>query len=479
MSDTNYSEMKHDMDDILDENIAKYKRKKPALKALGIGAGVIAATGLGILAANHYNQVPSIDEELYVEGQFLVEFEDDFTVDSVDRLNDKLEGETYEHIIGNWYLVDIDDSLDEEQWMERFARAKSVEAVSYDMVMSIDDSYVPEDPYFHSEGSWDQDYRDMWGLWDSGALEAWELSTGSEDVVVAVLDTGIAHDIPDLENMMWRNPGETLDGIDNDGDGAIDNIFGINTVNPDATTYDGHGHGSHVAGTIAAEHNEIGVAGVNAQAQLMAVKVLSDSGSGSMSGIAQGIKWAADHDADVINMSLGGRSFGRSAVDEAIEYATKKGTIIVVAAGNNDGDAKHITPANHPDVITVAALEPDGNRTDFSNWGEKVDVAAPGRGILSTVPEKHSIPTSRYWCTKAEDGKTNYCELAGTSMASPHVAGEVALILSVRPDLRGDTEAVREIIREGVTEFPRDQDKPIGTGRINFGLALLEALNND
>ncbi len=493
MAGDTYTGLYNELDSTVDAVMKKHHDPRKAAKRAAVGAAALALVAGGAIAG----LAGRGEQPAYVPGEFLVEFDDAVSVrydaegdavtglSDVDRLNEILAGESYdqlvqpsaEHELDNWYRVDVDDSLDLESWMERFENADGVESVTFNGIMAVNDG-VPNDPYFRTSGSWGQDYEDLWGLRRSGILDAWEVTTGNADLVFAVVDTGIANDHPDIASRMWRNPNEVAgNGLDDDGNGYIDDVFGVNTIDGSGNSYDGNGHGTHVGGTIgAATNNGIGVAGINQLGSLMAVKVLSDSGSGSWQSVAQGIVYAADNGADVINMSLGGPSRGgRTVVDDAIDYAVAHDVIIVVAAGNSNQDAMSFTPANNPHVITVAAIEPDGNRTDFSNWGPKIDVGAPGRGILSTVPARNGIPTSRYHCLKAEDGKNYYCELAGTSMASPHVAGEVGLILAANPDLMGDVEAVRAVIRAGVDPYPRDQDRPIGPGHINFGRAVREA----
>lgn len=246
------------------------------------------------------------------------------------------------------------------------------------------------------------------------------------DVDVAVLDTGIDRHHPDLNVVGGANCLGTTGG----GPPWARTYFCDSTQDGD----DDHYHGTHVAGTIGALDNDIGVVGVAPGARLWAVKVLDKQGSGSLSGIIAGIDWVvARTDIEVINMSLGGS--GRStAMDDAVQNAYDSGVSVVVAAGNADDDADLYTPANSPAAITVSALadfdglagavwngsppacRPDQDDTlaDFSNWGTTVDIAAPGVCILSTYP--------------IEQGE--YATISGTSMASPHVAGAAALLAS-------------------------------------------------
>ncbi|MDO8656145.1 MAG: S8 family serine peptidase [Nanoarchaeota archaeon] len=226
---------------------------------------------------------------------------------------------------------------------------------------------------------------------------------------------------------------------------------------------DGHGHGTHVAGTIAARtNNAIGVSSIGAEGifEMHCIKVLSDGGTGSLSGIAQAIRKAADEGADVINMSLGGRGTS-TLMDKAIKYADAKGTIVVVAAGNDNTDAKNFTPANIHEAIAVAAVGYDEDeenqfKAPFSNYGETVDVCAPGMEILSTIPLKSNIGKQR----PDKIYKPGYAELQGTSMASPHAASLVAMLKAVNPEL--DREGIVRILQETGTEPVTDKGKPIG-----------------
>jgi subtilisin len=243
------------------------------------------------------------------------------------------------------------------------------------------------------------------------------------DADVAVIDTGIDRQHPDLNVVGGANCLQSTGG----GPPWVRTYYCDDGQDGD----DDHYHGTHVAGTIGALYNGFGVVGVAPGARLWAVKVLDSQGSGYLSGIIAGIDWVASKgDIEVINMSLGGS--GRSeAMDTAVKNAVASGVAVVVAAGNEDDDAANHTPANAPDAITVSALadfdgmpggggsptcrsDQDDTLADFSNWGNTVDIAAPGVCILSTFP--------------IEQGE--YGTISGTSMASPHVAGAAALLAS-------------------------------------------------
>jgi subtilisin family serine protease len=256
------------------------------------------------------------------------------------------------------------------------------------------------------------------------------------DVDVAVVDTGVDNDHPDLD---------VVDAIDCHNYG----LPNCSTA-PDQVD-DGNGHGTHVAGTIAAIDNGVGVVGVAPGARIHSVKVLGDSGSGSISGIVRGIDWvvARADTIEVINMSLGCEGCDSDALDTAITSAVDKGIVVVVAAGNSNKDAATFTPANHPDVVTVSAIadsdgkadgtggapacrsvERDDYKASFSNFGSTIEVAAPGVCIRSTY----------------KDG--GYATLSGTSMASSHVAGAAAVLAggANKPVNRSGALAVRQKI---------------------------------
>ncbi|MCA2708056.1 MAG: S8 family serine peptidase, partial [Microcystis sp. M025S2] len=270
-----------------------------------------------------------------------------------------------------------------------------------------------------------------WGVNLVNAPEAWASGYTGQGVIVAVLDTGVDRNHADLAGNIWTNAGEIAnDGLDNDGNGYVDDVYGWNFANGNNNTLDGNRHGTHVAGTIAAVNNGFGATGVAYNSRIMPVKVLSDSGSGSSSGVAQGIRYAVDNGADVINMSLGGGSTD-SAIQSALQYASSRGVIVVMAAGN-EGAAQPGYPASNATTwgLAVGAVDSSNNMASFSNRAGSDSsmryVTAPGVQVYSTLPNG------------------GYGFLSGTSMATPHVAGVVALMLSANPNL---TDAqVRQII---------------------------------
>lgn len=295
----------------------------------------------------------------------------------------------------------------------------------------------------------DSRYSELWGLNNTGgsggtadvdidAPEAWDLTRGNSDVVVGVVDTGVLYTHPDLANNMWHNPGEIpSNNIDDDGNGYIDDYYGLNAINPTQAPLDDNGHGSHCSGTIAGTgNNGVGVIGVAHGVKIMALKFINSSGSGSTSDAITAINYAIDMKKAGVNIRVLSNSWGgagnSSALESAISQASSNGILFVAAAGNehSNNDTTSSYPANYnlPNVISVAAVDRAGNLASFSNYGiTKVHVAAPGVSILSTVLSNA------------------YAVYNGTSMATPHVSGVAALLLSREPSLSVQTLKTRII----------------------------------
>ncbi|MCS7300639.1 MAG: S8 family serine peptidase [Fimbriimonadales bacterium] len=302
---------------------------------------------------------------------------------------------------------------------------------------------TPNDPLFGAQ----------WGLTRIQAPQAWAQWQPQRTVYLAIVDTGVDSSHPDLSQKMRRH-----------SNGAV---YGYNAVFNNANAGDGHGHGTHCAGIAAAHtHNGVGIAGVAAwnaslasahtAVQIMPVKVLNDQGYGSFADVARGIIWAADNGAHIVSLSLGA-TVGTQQLHDAVNYAWNRGCLVVAAAGNNGSNAPFY-PAYYENVIAVAATDPDDRLTEFSQFGAWVDIAAPGEGILSTVPGG------------------GYESWSGTSMACPHVAGAAALIWSRTPSLTN--QQLRQVL-----ENHADPCQPYwfggigeGKGRLNLRRALQAAL---
>ncbi len=285
-------------------------------------------------------------------------------------------------------------------------------------------SYIEEDYKVHAIGSVsDPMYADQVGMHRMGVEKAWEMTRGSYDVLVGVSDTGTSPKHPDLAQQMWRNPGEIAgNGIDDDGNGYIDDIFGYDFNARDSDPSDQNSHGTHVSGIIGAVgNNKIGISGVAQKVSIMAVQFLDKKGSGRNSDGIETIIYAADNGARILNCSWGGGGASK-ALKDALDYAAKKNMLVLAAAGNDgqNNDTTPSFPANYDSstLLSVAASEDDGLLASFSNYGQtKVDFAAPGYKILSTVL----------------DGR--YQRYSGTSMATPMASGVAALMLSYRPKM--------------------------------------------
>ncbi len=300
----------------------------------------------------------------------------------------------------------------------------------------------------------------LWGITKIGSQTAWNVTRGSSDVIVAVVDTGIDFNHPALKNNMWANTAELNGraGVDDDGNGYIDDIHGADFISGKPTPLDDEGHGSHVAGTIAGNLPEVGFFGVAPQVKLMAIKTHNTKGEGSKSSVVKGILYAADNGARVLNCSWGGAPEAAEydqMLFDAIAYANKKGAVLVASAGNNsaNNDTGMHFPSNYEldGIISVASSTNTDARSYFSNFGSRtVDLAAPGSNIWSVTA-----------------GGQGYEYLSGTSMASPHVSGAAALLLS-SPKGRNLTPAqVRETLMSTVTKTQDWTTRVISGGRLD------------
>ena len=268
----------------------------------------------------------------------------------------------------------------------------------------------------------------LWGLKAIDLSEAWKVTRGA-GIIVAVSDTGVSASHPELKTQMWKNPGETgvdskgrskeTNGVDDDGDGYVDDVYGWNFVTKKNGGSDNHFHGTHVAGTIAGLPTS-SMSGVAPSARIMDVSFLDKKGSGSDVNGAKSIVFAADHGAKIINCSWGGTT-KNALVEKAIEYAQKKGVLVIAAAGNDgvNNDKKSFFPSGYApeNIVAIGATSnASGWRASFSNYGQTtVDLAAPGENIYSLAPGG------------------GHATLSGTSMATPHVSGVAALVLAAHP----------------------------------------------
>ena len=335
------------------------------------------------------------------------------------------------------------------------------------------------DPYYQSKGSWGQAHDDQWALKRIGftaagsGSSAWDIETGARNpVIVAVIDTGLDYFHPDLgRDNIWRNPKEVPNGKDDDGNGYVDDMIGWNFVDRNNKPWDRAGHGTHVAGTIAAATgNGEGIAGINRGVRIMPLKVLNFIGRGRSSSIAEAIFYAVANGAKVINLSLGGHHISKIE-QHAVDYAYGKGVVVVVAVGNEGIDAADYGPAALANVISVGASDLEDKRAGFSNWG-KVDLVAPGVEILSLRARRTDFVlvagVKDYEAGANFVGpQAKYYHASGTSFAAPFVSGVASLLFAKNPDLTAE-----QVIRI-ITQSARDIEAP-GWDRVS-GFGLLDA----
>jgi thermitase len=331
-------------------------------------------------------------------------------------------------------VVDLPSELSVREAIQRYEASPNVEYAEPDFL--LEPTAYPNDPYFPR----------LYGLENTGltggtpdadadGLETWNISTGRPTTVVAVIDEGVDVNHPDLRDNIWVNTDEVAgNGVDDDRNGYVDDRNGYDFANDDASVYDpdpingaGDEHGTHVAGTIAAQgNNGTGITGVNWEASIMVVKFLGPDG-GYTSDAVEALNYAVANGAKISNNSWGGGGYSRALLD-AIQRADAAGHLFVAAAGNagEDNDSSPSYPASYetPNVVSVAATDDRDALAPFSNFGAtSVDLAAPGVNILSTLPGNR------------------YGSYSGTSMATPHVTGVAALIKSWKFKVSGLSRA--------------------------------------
>ena len=438
----------------------------------------------------------------FASGEFIVKFKAETIVDvskspdgwictgldSIDVLNEKHYVTIIERLFNSYEKTHLYNIF-------KFSVPLDSDILAVVQEYSLDNYVVYAEPnyiYHVCATPNDPDFNVQWALHNTGqtngtidadidAPEAWDIETGDENIVIAIHDTGVDWDHPDLEVNIWVNPGEDLNGngivdpsdfndVDDDGNGFVDDIRGWDFVNTTKPVYPGedgterdndpmdfHGHGTHCSGIAsAATDNNIGMAGVCWNCSIMAVRVgykcVSGGGTLELDDAAAGIEYAANNGADIISMSWGGYSISELIWD-AINYSYSLGVVLVAAAGNAGFNGR-LYPAAYDDVIAVGATDHNDSRADFSWWGSNygswVDVSAPGVDVYSTL------------------FNDTYESWGGTSMATPHVAGLAALILSKNPGF--NQMEIRTIIRSTTDDV--NSEEYIGTGRINAYTAI-------
>ena len=383
---------------------------------------------------NHLRNDPSVflikhnekNESHYFKNEVTVKFKILPTTQDLDRMASEINGNIIENL--NSTIAFHSNELTTSELIEYFNGKTNVEFAE------------PNYLYLQSQIGFPNDllYREQyqWNLPVIRAEAGWDITTGNEHIIIAVIDTGIDLDHPDLRRRITN---------------------GYNVLENNDFPDDDNGHGTHVSGIIASEtNNQEGVAGITWYNKIMPIKAMGAEGYGTTFDIVKGIIWAVDHGADVINMSLGNYQ-PSSLLKEAIDYAYNKNVVLISAAGN-ENTMQPSYPAAYPEVLSVSAVDYIGRRASFSNYGDYIDVAAPGVQIPSTYFNQQ------------------YAALSGTSMASPHVAGLAGLILSANPDLT-NREVINIIKNSAYDLGTPGNDSDFGSGLIDVKNALEAAQN--
>jgi thermitase len=400
--------------------------------------------------------------------EVLVKFKNGVSREAIEsltfRLHDRIE-DRIENAPG-WESIDDLDDAEAAATVAEYSQLAEVEYAEPNFEISLPDSLAapvrPRDPQF----------SDQWALANSGqkggkegadisATLAWATSTGSDKVVVAVLDSGVDYTHEDLVQNMWVRPATMTPYQDNEL-GTIDDLNGYNAIDSAADPMDENGHGTHCAGIIGAEgENDLGIAGVNWKVQIMPLKFMNAGGFGTTKDAIEAINYVIDRKKAGVNVRIISASWGSTqksrALEDVIRKAYENDILFVAAAGNastnNDRSPHFPSSYNVPNVISVAALDRNDQLASFSNYGSKsVAIAAPGVEILST------------WLGN------QYEEKSGTSMATPVVAGVAALVLAENPNLSVDD--LRTRLMASTDPIVALKGKTFSGGRINAAKAL-------
>ena len=397
---------------------------------------------------------------LAVADEILVKFKPGVKVKTIDEVNKRLEGRIRKKIKKiNVHCIKIPPHKTVLEMIEKYEKDPNVEYAEPNYVIKA--YLLPNDP--------DCTESQQWGIFKIKAPQAWETETGSSDIIIAIVDSGVDYTHLDLNDHIWLND-DPLDTIDNDGNGKTDDYYGWDFVGPvytspaeDNIPMDVLDHGTLCAGIASAEtHNSTGTAGVSWNSKIMVVRVLDNNGDSTHFLTGQGIIYAADEGADIINLSLGSAG-SSSTLENAVDYAYSKRCVLVAASGN-DNKAFVDYPAAYDNVIAVGATNQDDERCNYPSWGSnygtKLDVVAPGDDIYNT--------SLTY----------GYANADGTSMAAPFVAGLAALIWSHNSSL--SNSEVRDLIISSADDIGSDGwDKYTGYGRINAEEALATFLEKE
>jgi thermitase len=358
------------------------------------------------------------DQSHYYKNQVTVKFQKIPTKQELTKMEKDIDGKIMKQM--NHIFMFQSESKTAKELKDYFENIQHVEYAEPNYIYLQNE--VPNDLLY---------LRYQWNLPAIQTEEGWRLSQGNENIVIAVIDSGVDLDHPDLVHRLKK---------------------GYNVLADNDLPEDDNGHGTHVAGIIASEtNNREGVAGITWFNHIMPIKALNSEGYGSSFDVAKGIIWAVDHGARIINLSLGNYQ-PSELLQEAVRYAYDRGAVIIAASGN-DNSSQPSYPAAYHEVLSVGAINPDGSRAEFSNYGAYLDVVAPGTGIPSTFVHHR------------------YAALSGTSMAAPHVTALAGLILSLNPEL-SNIEVMNIINRSTVDLGTPGNDPFFGNGLINIYKAM-------
>ncbi|HEX8196275.1 MAG TPA: S8 family serine peptidase [Pyrinomonadaceae bacterium] len=395
----------------------------------------------------------------YVEGELLVKYQNGLA--SADSLfANTLSGATVVQTFPDigWQLVKLPAGVTVEQALSQYSNLAGVENAQPNYIYKL--TANPNDAQFSQ----------LYGMAKINAPAAWETTTGSPNVVVAIIDTGIRYTHEDLAANMWKNSGEIVgNGVDDDANGFVDDVYGWDFFYNDSDPWDENSHGTHVAGTVGAVgNNAVGVAGVNWNVRLMAIKIYNNTGFGSTSAmLVNAYNYVRMMKTRGVNIRVTSNSYGGcdeacgydQATKDAIDRLGEADVLNVFAAGNENRNIETTPfyPASYtsPQILSVAASDQNDNRGSFSNFGAtSVDVAAPGVNILSTVNASNSA----------------YATFTGTSMAAPHVSGAAALLAAANPSL--SAASLKASLMNSVDVLPQWNGVVKTGGRINAARAV-------
>jgi thermitase len=389
---------------------------------------------MGETIKKHLRNIPSVflikhddkSESHYIKNEVNVKFRIHPTKQVLERMAHEINGKILEKL--NSTIVFQSNELTTSELINFFNRQATVEFAEPNYLYLQNQIGLPNDFLYREQYQWNFPVIQTEG--------GWNITKGDEHIVIAVVDTGVDLDHPDVRRRLTN---------------------GYNVIENNNFPDDDNGHGTHVAGIIASEtNNREGVAGITWYNKIMPIKSIGIEGYGTSFDIAKGIIWAVDHGADVINLSLGNYQHS-SLLEVAVDYAYDHNVVLIAAAGN-ENTSQPSFPAAYPQVLGVAAIDYTGRRAPFSNYGDYIDVTAPGVQIASTFFNQQ------------------YAALSGTSMASPHVAGLAGLLLSVNPNLTN--REIMDIIKNTAYDLGiPGTDNDFGSGLIDVENALKTAQN--